>query len=1086
MSDNNFPHLDNVSDLVLDVVKSKIQYFWTSFKKLNCEVGGGTYNLCVVDVFILFSTYANRYLHLHFTQFYKIDTSIFKSLCEEVFYLLQSWSHWRSYSLQLLFGDWNHYMHAISGNIKKTFRRCSNILFQNIPWNKNQHDVQIALDILLSSKPALLGIGETDFDKLNSCHFPGYFLLRGLQSNPINKKIRMNLLIKDGVDYEELNMENEIPTCTILLDGWRICFAYREWSKGGDVNTSGIPLQKERWDTFVERWNEFSGRGIMLGDMNFCLLHGNTPYQRKLEHFRETVTDHLLLDRWTQLVEEETRHQTGSQPALLDHLYVTDYSYIDRVYNDMRVDSDHHVIGLRLRHDGQVVSSKTYEWRFVEGIDTLEFERLYKISNLWELFTENDVDSAVAKFNRKVSGVLDKLAPKQIKVAGKPQAAWINDEIQKDLAHRKELRLIAEKTNSPADWSTYKKARNRLRNKMRRTEEAYTKEYLNCQDEKTKWSRIKTYAGLEKMAGADMEMMTDFGKTKSGPILSSFMNSYFKQKVEKLKAKTQVNLEKALDYTKRYKSKNNALFEDEFAFKNVDLEHLLRHANNLTNTNAMGVDEISTRVIKKFSRALLPSILHIVNLALTKSQYPSLWKTGIILPIPKRGDLSLPQNWRPIVLNTVVSKLLERVMNEQIMEFMTRNLLDPTTQHAYRRGKSCQTALTDVDSFIQKARNEKKTVIMCLTDQSAAFNVLQKDVLVGKLKILGFSSSACKLIDNYLTGRKTKCLVNGAMSSSVDLSSGVGEGSVLGPSLYTLGQVCVSMVMDIVKDKMKEVYNVSADVLSCEYADDVTGLAALDNDEDAQLTVDIIMSQYADYFSACGLCLNQDKCMVMVIRSKPRTREIIWQGKPEEKKVKLLGVYIDNRYEFYDHVNYLVKTCSFKMSCIRRISKWLTDDNLKDVVRSLVLSHLTYCSEIYLRLPSVQSKIQKILNSAARLALRRDRYANCEVMMKDLNWLNIANHYRTQLLTSLRRILSTGSAFYTYSFIDGESRASMRTRLMKLSWKHQNKYGKNCFIQNAVREWNAMKIGTKLFKNMEEFKDWIVKEAKSLYGNKNL
>ena len=106
--------------------------------------------------------------------------------------------------------------------------------------------------------------------------------------------------------------------------------------------------------------------------------------------------------------------------------------------------------------------------------------------------------------------------------------------------------------------------------------------------------------------------------------------------------------------------------------------------------------------------------------------------------------------------------------------------------------------------------------------------------------------------------------------------------------------------------------------------------------------------------------------------------------------------------------------------------------------------------------------------------------------MKDLNWLNIANHYRTQLLTSLRRILSTGSAFYTYSFIDGESRASMRTRLMKLSWKHQNKYGKNCFIQNAVREWNAMKIGTKLFKNMEEFKDWIVKEAKSLYGNKNL
>ena len=142
--------------------------------------------------------------------------------------------------------------------------------------------------------------------------------------------------------------------------------------------------------------------------------------------------------------------------------------------------------------------------------------------------------------------------------------------------------------------------------------------------------------------------------------------------------------------------------------------------------------------------------------------------------------------------------------------------------------------------------------------------------------------------------------------------------------------------------------------------------------------MNIIMDQYKDYFSACGLCLNADKCAILVIRSKARTVNIVWNGKPEETKVKLLGIWLDSRYEFLDHVTHLVQVCSYKMSCIRKIAKWLTDDNLKDVVESLVISQITYCSEIYLRLNKVRKKVQKILNSAARLALRENRYANCE------------------------------------------------------------------------------------------------------------
>ena len=91
------------------------------------------------------------------------------------------------------------------------------------------------------------------------------------------------------------------------------------------------------------------------------------------------------------------------------------------------------------------------------------------------------------------------------------------------------------------------------------------------------------------------------------------------------------------------------------------------------------------------------------------------------------------KNWRPIVLNAIPSKLLERILNEQLMQYMRSNLLDPITQHAYRFGRSCVTAWIDLDTFISKNLNDGKVVGLVLTDQSAAFNVLQKDILVGRL-----------------------------------------------------------------------------------------------------------------------------------------------------------------------------------------------------------------------------------------------------------------------------------------------------------------------------------------------------------------
>ena len=247
-----------------------------------------------------------------------------------------------------------------------------------------------------------------------------------------------------------------------------------------------------------------------------------------------------------------------------------------------------------------------------------------------------------------------------------------------------------------------------------------------------------------------------------------------------------------------------------------------------------------------------------------------------------------------------------------------------------------------------------------------------------------------------------------------------------------------------------------------------------------------MMDQYDDYFSSCGLCLNRSKCMVIIFRSKAKTQDIMLNGSPEVEKVKLLGLWVDSRYEFADHVAYLTKIVSYKLSCIRKVALWLSDENLKKVVESLVISHISYCSEIYLRTLKVRKKIQKLVNSAARVATRNNRYANCETMMNKLGWLNMNNFYQVQLLCSLRRMLGNGSSVYPQRLLDWQSRSGIRTRLLRLTWKPNNKHGKSNFIQTAVTTWNTYKLGKQVFAKYQDFKEWICSEAKRLYGNKNL
>ena len=264
------------------------------------------------------------------------------------------------------------------------------------------------------------------------------------------------------------------------------------------------------------------------------------------------------------------------------------------------------------------------------------------------------------------------------------------------------------------------------------------------------WNRIKKLAGMAKVKTEDMVILADGEEMKDPEKLLEFMNKFFKKKVKDLQEKLTVDREACLDYI-RHENPTQIHVQDSryrSSFKN----HM-----KAKNTGAEGRDEISTKILKKFRHTLAVLLRHIINQAIRTGIYPEPWKVGLITPLANSGDLTNP--------NPAASKVLKGVLQEQLQAHMEAYEIYSPSQHAYRRKQSCESALVDLDTIVQKARNEGKVVALLMTDMSAAFNLIDKNILLSQMKLYGFTSKSRTLVHSYLTKRKTKCKIRGCTSS---------------------------------------------------------------------------------------------------------------------------------------------------------------------------------------------------------------------------------------------------------------------------------------------------------------------------------
>ena len=299
-------------------------------------------------------------------------------------------------------------------------------------------------------------------------------------------------------------------------------------------------------------------------------------------------------------------------------------------------------------------------------------------------------------------------------------------------------------------------------------------------------------------------------------------------------------------------------------------------------------------------------------------------------------------------------------MYEQIAEYAGQ-FLSPYL-FGYRKGHSTEQCLLVMVEMWRKALDEQKVVGGVLTDLSKAFDCLPHDLLIAKLHAYGFEKSALHFIHSYLTERTQRTHVDGEYSNHRTMKYGVPQGSILGPLLFNLFMNDIFYFMD--KAKLANYADDTSTYLSDEGI--FPFLHALKSETEVVL----------DWFRINEMKSNSDKCHLIVAENEHRPSYIsnsciYLDGEKEllqsEEIVKLLGVLIDNKLTFKDHIKLLLRKGNQKLHALMRVSKYMSTEKLRMLMKAFIESHFNYCPLLWM---FHSRKLNKRINSLHERALR--------------------------------------------------------------------------------------------------------------------
>ena len=331
-----------------------------------------------------------------------------------------------------------------------------------------------------------------------------------------------------------------------------------------------------------------------------------------------------------------------------------------------------------------------------------------------------------------------------------------------------------------------------------------------------------------------------------------------------------------------------------FKFTNVSIGEVKSLLRNIDSSKATGYDTIPPKLVKAAANELAQPISSLVNMSLSLSRFPHELKKSETSPLYKGQNSLEPQNYRPLSVLTCLSKIFERVYNDQMGVYF-KDILS-TLLSAFRKRYGCPHVLTKLMENVKQALDEGENVGLILLDLSKAFDCLPHRLLLCKLNAYGVSYDACSLIKSYLCQRLQRVKVALARSQWQIMQKGVPQGSVLGPLLFNI------FINDII-------YELQGVCSLHNYADDNTICCSHSDMNILKINLEKSANLALKWFENNHMKANPSKFQAILFKCR-KNEEVFDLNIGDElikpvSLVKLLGVLIDDKLSFNEHVSKL-------------------------------------------------------------------------------------------------------------------------------------------------------------------------------------
>ena len=492
------------------------------------------------------------------------------------------------------------------------------------------------------------------------------------------------------------------------------------------------------------------------------------------------------------------------------------------------------------------------------------------------------------------------------------------------------------------------------------------------------------------------------------------------------------------------------------------------------------LDPMPTHLLFEHLETMIPTITNIFNQSLASGIFPSEFKTAVVKPLLKKSGLDPDnlKNYRPVSNLPFLSKVLEKLVLRQLTSHLSTHSLLSEHQSAYRPRHSTETVLLSIFNDILTALDENNTAVLLLLDLSAAFDTIDHELLLRRLKNeFGITDIALSWFRSYLSERKQFVVVENFQSPTVPLDFGVPQGSVLGPILFIMYTTPLTRLIES-HSVRHEIFADDTQLPHSSYPGSFHYLVESLSDcvRDVSVWMDENMLKLNPDKTEAVLFSHELPSNADLISDLPSSISLSDAEIPFDETSLSLGFLFDSELNMKAQVASIRKKAYLQIRRISSIRPFLSEDATKKLVTACILSRLDYCNALLVDYPkSIIDSLQLVQNDAARLVFRQRRSQHVTPLLRQLHWLPIEQRLKYKICCIFYNIYDGTAPSYLSNrlnrYVPARALRSVTEKKFDKAPRFTREiHGGRTLAVLADRHWNTLPRNLRASPSLESFK----------------